>query len=117
MPIPVKLPWVSHLFVCLLLFLSVLKLLQIHLRNTAGVGTIVCFVEEILQKEPRNTACPLRHIWGFPYTGRQGILCLHLGLVEIGEVLTRDMQALGLCRGPGLCMFLSPRAKGLLRVP
>lgn len=52
-------------------FSDVLKLLQIHLRSSAEIET--CFFELILQKELGNGAFRLRHTWGFPYAGLQGI--------------------------------------------
>lgn len=74
------------------LFSDVLKLLEIPLRNTAEVQTVV-FVEVILQKEPCNRALPLRHTWGLPYTGLQSISCLDLGgLMGLIETVKRDMQ-------------------------
>lgn len=77
------------------MFSDVLKLLEIHLRNTAEVQTVV-FVEVTLQKERCNRALPLRHTWGLPFTGLQSISCLDLGclmaLIEIGNSLPRDMQ-------------------------
>lgn len=82
-------------------FSDVLKLLQIHLRNSAEIET--CFFELILQKELWNRAFRLRHTWEFPYAGLQGISRLDLGcmlgLVATGNNLSADMQDLGDVRG------------------
>lgn len=79
------------------MFSDVSKLPQTHLKNSAKIET--CFFELILQKELWNRAFRLRHTWGFPYAGLQGISRLDsgcmLGLVATGNDPSADMQDLG----------------------